>query len=65
MWRAWLKYETEFYILTPANLDRGNGLLWHNLVNRGNKGALRRNRRVLGRTPQRTHAKGGQNGWTD
>jgi hypothetical protein len=27
-----LKYATEFCILTPANLDRGHGLLWNNLT---------------------------------
>ena len=30
-----MKYEAERYFLTSANLDRGDGLLWRNLVNGG------------------------------
>ncbi len=42
-----VKYSTNFYMLRPANPALGNGLLYYNVVNRGNKGnAL--NRGVVG-----------------
>lgn len=38
--RGQVEYETDFYLLKPVDPARGNGLLYYNVVNRGNKGGL-------------------------
>ena len=38
--REWLQYVTDVDILRPANRAKGNGVLFFNVVNRGNKGGL-------------------------
>ncbi len=44
-----VEYNTDFYLLKPVDPSRGNGLLYYNVVNRGNKGGLNTlNRGVVG-----------------
>jgi hypothetical protein len=38
--RGMVEYNTDFYLLKPVDATRGNGLLYYNVVNRGNKGGL-------------------------
>jgi hypothetical protein len=38
--RGMAEYATEIDILRPADLGRGNGVLFFNILNRGNKGGL-------------------------
>ncbi|WP_046869451.1 alpha/beta hydrolase domain-containing protein [Microvirga massiliensis] len=38
--RGMVEYATEIDILRPADLGRGNGVLFFNILNRGNKGGL-------------------------
>ncbi|MBI4464521.1 MAG: hypothetical protein HY647_07435 [Acidobacteria bacterium] len=33
-----VEYETDFYLIKPLDMKRSNGLLFYNVVNRGNKG---------------------------
>jgi Alpha/beta hydrolase domain len=40
--RGMVEYSADFYILKPVDLDRGNGALFYELSNRGNKGILAR-----------------------
>ena len=35
-----VEYSTDIHILKPVDLARGNGVLFFNVVNRGNKGGL-------------------------
>src|SRR5262245_7826082 len=37
--RGMVEYSTDVHILKPVDLARGNGVLFFNVVNRGNKGA--------------------------
>ncbi len=44
-----VEYSMDFYLLKPVDASRGNGLLYYNVVNRGNKGGLNTlNRGVVG-----------------
>ena len=38
--RGMVEYSTDIHILKPVDLARGNGVLFFNVVNRGNKGGL-------------------------
>jgi hypothetical protein len=40
--RGMVEYSTDFYILKPVDVTKGNGALFYELANRGNKGILRR-----------------------
>ena len=35
-----MEYETGFYLVKPVDVKHGNGLLYYNVVNRGNKGGF-------------------------
>src|ERR671919_990766 len=38
--RGLVTYATEFYIIKPVRMARGNRMLFYNVVNRGNKGGF-------------------------
>src|SRR3979490_2338460 len=40
--RGMVEYSADFYVLKPLDLTKGNGALFYELSNRGNKGILRR-----------------------
>jgi Alpha/beta hydrolase domain len=49
--RGMVEYSTDIHILKPVDLARGNGVLFFNIVNRGNKGGLSSyNARISGTT---------------
>jgi len=38
--RGMVEYSTDFYIIKPIDMSKGNGMLLHEFPNRGNKGSL-------------------------
>jgi hypothetical protein len=38
--RGMVEYSTDFYIIKPVDMSKGNRMLFHNVHNRGNKGGL-------------------------
>jgi hypothetical protein len=38
--RGMVEYHTDFYIIKPIDMTKGNGMLFYNVVNRGNKGGF-------------------------
>jgi len=38
--RGLVEYSTDFYLIKPVDMSKGNGMLFYNVHNRGNKGGL-------------------------
>ena len=46
--RGMVEYSTDFYIIKPKDMSKGNGMLVYEVVNRGNKGGLWTSRLNIG-----------------
>src|SRR5262249_4050284 len=61
--RGQVEYSADFYVLKPVDLARGNGALFYDVNNRGNKVALRQLNSAPGRTNDPSTAEHAGNGF--